>query len=125
MKLIPTLLAGLIVAACGAPEPPPRTVNDLAEDPAVLQGLAARCEADKTAKFTDIECANARRARDRLGGADDAKLRDERAAEFERLRAERRARDDAANRAATKANPPYDPYSAPISADPSQSAPKP
>ena len=125
MKPILTLFAGLLVAACGAPQPPPRTVNDLAEDPAVLQGLAARCEADKTAKFTDVECANARRARDRIGGVDDAKLRDERAAEFERLRAERRAHDEAAKRAAAQANPPYDPYSAPISADPSPSAPKP
>ena len=125
MKLLPTLLAGLVAAACGAPPPPPRTVNDLVQDPAVLQGLAARCEADKKAKFTDVECANARRARDRLGGAEDAKLREERAAEFERQRAERRARDDAAKRAALQANPPYDPYSAPVSGEPEQSQPKP
>lgn len=125
MKLILTLLALLLVAACGAPQPPPRTVNDLAEDPVVLQGLAARCEADKKAKFTDVECANARRARDRLGNVDDAKLRDERAAEFERQRAERRARDEAAKRAAAQANPPFDPYSAPIATDPAPGTPKP
>ncbi len=125
MKLIPPLLAVLTVAACGAPPPPPRTVNDLAEDPAVLQGLAARCEADKKAKFTDVECANARRAMDRLGSADDAKLHDEREAEFERQRAERRAKDEAAKRAASQANPPFDPYSSPVATEPNPAAPKP
>ena len=125
MKLIVTVLAALTVAASGGPEPRPRTVNDLADDPAVLQGLAARCEADKSAKFTDAECANARRALERLGTAEDAKLRAEREAEFERQRAQRRAKEEADKRAAAQANPPFDPYSAPVSSDPAPAAPKP
>lgn len=124
MKTIAPALAALVLAACGAPPPPPRTVNDLAQDPAVLTGLAARCEADKKAKFTDIECANAHKALERLGSADDAKQTADHDAEFERLKAERRARDEAAKRAAAKANPPFDPYTSPVGGDPGETTPR-
>lgn len=127
MKRIAGLLAALAIVGCGGPEPKPRTVNDLADDPAVLQGLLARCEADKRAKFNDVECDHARRALDRLGGVEDAKLHQERDAEFERQKMLRREHDEAQRRAAAQANPPFDPYSSPIAteASPPQPPPKP
>lgn len=126
MKRIASLLAAFAVVGCGGHEPPPRTVNDLADDPAVLQGLMARCEADKKAKFSDVECANARRAMDRIGGVEDEKLKDDRAAEFERQRALRREHEEAQRRAASRATPAFDPYSSPVATDaPPANPPKP
>jgi uncharacterized small protein (DUF1192 family) len=125
MKLTVGVLATLIVLGCGGPEPKTRSVDDLAEDPAVLQGLLARCDADKVAKHTDVECANARRAQDRRGVAEDERINREREAESERLRAQRRQQDDARERAAAKANPAFDPYSSPVTTDAPAGSPKP
>ena len=125
MKWILGVLVAVTAVGCGAPEPAPRTVNDLAEDPAVLQGLLARCEADKRAKFNDVECANARRALDRRGIAEDSSHNTERDAEFERQRAARRAHDDAQRSAASQAAPKFDPYSSPVASEPPPSPPKP
>jgi len=125
MKWSVGVLATLIVVGCGGPEPKPRSVEELAENPAVLQGLLARCEADKLAKHTDVECANARRALDRRGQVEDDKITRERAAESERLRAQRRQQEDARERAAAQANPGFDPYSSPVSTDATPANPKP
>jgi len=112
------VVLALGLAGCGGPEPRPRTVNDLAQDPAVLQGLAARCAANKHAAANDPECINARIATERLGKADDAKHDPDKDAEFERLREQRRQREDAKQRAATQAEPKFDPYSSPVSIEP-------
>jgi hypothetical protein len=124
MKWIASVLAAVVVAGCDSPEPRVRTVNDFADDPAVLQGVISRCDADKRGAAKDAECANARAAMERLGKVDDAKRDTGRDAEFERQRALRRARDEAAARAAAAANPPFDPYSAPVTTEPPPSAPK-
>jgi hypothetical protein len=124
MKGIVGLLAGLILAGCGGPEPRARTVTELAEDPAVLQGLVARCNADKRAAMTDLECANARTAMERLGQQEDAKRDAQHEAEFERRRALRRAAQDEAAKAAAAAKPAYDPYTAPVGSEPPSPTPK-
>jgi hypothetical protein len=124
MKWIAGLLAASVVAGCGGPEPPARTVNELAEDPAVLQGLLARCQANKRAAATDPECTNARVAMERLGREEDAKRNAGRAAEFERQRTLRRDRDEAAQKAAAEARPAFDPYTAPVATEPSATTPK-
>lgn len=120
MKWIASILAALALASagCGGPEPRPRTVNDLAQDPAVLQGLAARCAANKHLAVNDPECINARIATERLGQADDAKHDSGKDAEFERLREQRRQREDAKQRAAVQSEPKFDPYSSPVSIEP-------
>lgn len=124
MTWVASVLAAWAVAGCGGPEPPARTVNELAEDPAVLQGLVARCEANKRAAAADPECTNARIAMERLGKEEDAKRNAEREAEFERQRSLRRALDEAAKQAAADAKPAFDPYTAPVATEPSASAPK-
>jgi hypothetical protein len=124
MRWIVGVLAAVAVAGCDSPEPRARTVNDFADDPAMLQGAIARCDADKRAAAKDVECTNARLAMERLGKAEDAKHGDARDAEFERLRAQRRAREEAEKRAAAAANPPFDPYTAPVAAEPAPSQPK-
>ena len=107
-------LAMLMLGACGAPAPRPRTVDDLAADPVVLQGLVARCAADRHAAASDPECANARQAAERLGSALDAEQSRAHDQEFERQREQRRAAEDAQRRAAAEAQPHFDPYSTPI-----------
>jgi hypothetical protein len=126
MKWFAAVIAvlALALAGCGGPEPRPRTVNDLAQEPAVLQGLAARCAANKHAAANDPECINARIATERLGKADDAKRDPDKDAEFERLREQRRQREDAKQRAAAQAEPKFDPYSSPVSVEPPANAPK-
>ena len=130
MKRIAIIVAAVAVAgtlvACGHPEPRARTVSEFADEPAVAQGMVARCDADKRLA-KDPECANARAAIERIGKPSDTKYTSGDDAEFERQRELRRARDEAAKRAAAAANPPFDPYSSPVTADPAQapSPPKP
>ncbi len=124
MKWLACLLASALVAGCDNPAPRARSVNDFAEDPAVRQAVVARCDADKR-NSDPVECANARAAMERLGKVEDTKHTTEHDESFERQRAARRAREDAERRAAAAANPPFDPYSAPVTADPAQAPPKP
>jgi hypothetical protein len=106
-----------MVAACGAPKPLPHTVPELAADPVLLQGILARCSADRHAAATDVECANARLAVERIAAQEDSKHVDERGAEFERQREQRRLKEDQSRRAAERSQPGFDPYSSPVTGD--------
>jgi hypothetical protein len=108
------MLAMLAMGGCGAPDPRPRTVDELAADPIVLQGLVARCAADGRAAANDVECTNARLATERLGNALDAERRRVHEEEFARQRERRRAAEEAQRRAEAEARPPFDPYTAPV-----------
>jgi hypothetical protein len=125
MKWIAALLASLALAGCGEPTLRARTVDELALDPPVLQGIVSRCEADKRAAATDPECLNARLAAERLARAEDTKHDVDHDREFERQRELRRERDEAQRRAAAQKEPAFDPYSSPVAADPSSTASKP
>ena len=107
-------LALLVGGGCGARQPRPRTVDELAADPTVLQGLMARCAADGRLAANDAECVNARFATERLGRALDAEKRGLLDEEFARQREQRRLSEDARSRAAAEAQPRFDPYSAPV-----------
>lgn len=120
MRRLATLGATLIVACaagCGAPAPPPHSVQELAGDPALLQGVVARCAADRHAAATDVECANARLAVERLGAEEESKRSGERGVEFERQREQRRVQEEQKRRAAERAQPGFDPYSSPVTGD--------
>jgi len=108
------LVVALAVGGCGAPEPRPRTVDELAADPVVLQGLVARCAAEGRATANDLECANARRATERLGNSLDAERQRVHDEEFARQREQRRAADEAQRRAAAAGQQRFDPYTAPV-----------
>ena len=123
MKWTAALIVVLAVAACDKPPPRARTVDEFFEEPAVAQGVIARCDADKRASDRDPECVNARAAIERLATVEDSKRDPDRGAEFERQRAARRAHDEAARRAAEAANPPFDPYSSPVTVEPGQNPP--
>ncbi|MBS0394652.1 MAG: EexN family lipoprotein [Proteobacteria bacterium] len=112
-----------LLAACGAPPPPPHSVGDLAEDPELLQGIVARCATEAHAS-ADVECSNARLAVERLAAEEDARRSSERGAAFERQREQRRERDEQKRRAAEQTGQ-FDPYSSPVSADKPAEAPKP
>jgi len=126
MRELATLAATLALvamAACSAPKPPPHSVAELADDPALLQGIVVRCTADKHAAATDVECANARLAVERIGRAEESKHVGERGAEFERQREQRRLQEEQGRRAAERAQAGFDPYSSPVTSDkPQQSA---
>jgi hypothetical protein len=55
------LLMAAALAAC-APQPEPRTVLDFMDDGLARDGALTRCNQDRDATLTDVECANARRA---------------------------------------------------------------
>ena len=109
------MLAG--VAACGAPKPPPHSVAELTDDPALLQGIVARCAGDKRAAASDVECVNARLAVERIAAAEESKHVGERGAEFERQREHRRLQEEQSRRAAERAQPGFDPYTSPVSSE--------
>jgi len=57
-----TLLLAAVVVACAPPQPEPRSVLDFMEDGLARDGALTRCNEDRDATLTDVECANARRA---------------------------------------------------------------
>jgi hypothetical protein len=96
------------------PAVPPRTVADLLADPAVLQGVMARCaESRPTERARDPECVNARIAVEHQAEQEEAAIATERRAEFERKRDALRARDESA-RAAAQAAQQTDAYTLPV-----------
>jgi hypothetical protein len=128
MRSLCTLAAAslvALVAACGAPKPPPHTVAELAADPELLQGIMVRCTANKRLAATDIECEYARAALERVAKAEESKHVDERGAEFERQRQLRRLQEEQSKRAAERAQPGFDPYSSPVATDKSSDPRKP
>jgi len=119
MRILAALTATFLlplVAGCEAPKPPPYTVTELAGDAQLLQGIAARCAADKHAA-TDVECTNARLAIERVAAEGEAKRTAEHDAAFERQRERRRLQDEQSARAAERAQPGFDPYSSPVATD--------
>jgi hypothetical protein len=118
-------LALAIAVACGAPKPPPHTMHELADDPVLLQGILARCAADKRATAADIECANARLAVERVAAQEESKRVPERGAEFERQREQRRLQEEQSRRAAERSQPGFDPYSSPVAGEKSGDPPRP
>lgn len=118
MKHLPILVGvALLAAGCGTPEAPTRTIAEFTEDPTLLQGVMIRCAEQRTKRVRDPECANALAAADRLAADEDMQRRQERTVAFERQREERRAREEAQRQAADRAEPRFDPYSAPVSTD--------
>lgn len=109
------MLLGIV--GCGTPRPPPHTVSELIADPVLLQGIAARCGADKRAAAQDTECANARLAIERLAAEEESQHSGERGAQFEREREKRRLQEEQTRRASERAQPGFDPYSSPVTSD--------
>jgi hypothetical protein len=90
-QVLAMLLAALAIAGCE--EKQPRTVAEFMENEAALHGTLARCErADGAAQ--DAECANARRAAERLATIEERALTKAREQAFERARAEYRSQLD-------------------------------
>jgi hypothetical protein len=58
-------LSGLFLAAC-APETPPTSVEEFAQDRVLLDATLARCDLEGSGSFDDRNCVNARRAVERL-----------------------------------------------------------
>jgi hypothetical protein len=50
------------MAACSSPQPEPRSVFVFMEDGLAREGVLARCNHDRDATLSDVECTNARRA---------------------------------------------------------------
>jgi len=114
------ILVGM--AACSAPKSPARTADEMLAEPAMLQEVLDRCEANPGRAASDVECANARRVLAKKFVAEDAEREAKKQAEFERLRAEKRAVDDRRQQEAEAAKRPFDPYSTPV--NPVASPPK-
>ncbi len=110
------VVAGL--AACSAPKVPAVSVDEMLADPVLLQSVIDRCEANPGRAAADIECGNARLAVEKKGAAEDAEKAGKKQAEFEQMRAARRAADDRRQQEAESKKKPFDPYSTPVNPDP-------
>jgi hypothetical protein len=124
MKPLPMIVAGaLLVAACAAPEPPPRTVQEFVDDPTLLQGVVARCSPHRARDGSDVECANAFAAVERLAQLEEDRRAADRAAAFERQRERRRLLDEQQRADAERSAPKFDPYSSPVDGAPTAPSP--
>jgi hypothetical protein len=115
------ILSGL--AACSEPKTPSLSVDELLADPAAMQAVLDRCEANPGRAAGDIECRNAHVAIEKKLSAADAERAAKQQAEFERLRAEKRAADDRRQQEADSKKKPFDPYSTPVNPDPAPQKP--
>jgi hypothetical protein len=98
-------LALVAAAACSPRRVPPVTVNDLMEDRVVLDGLLMKCNNNPEMARTNVDCANARTAVERLAEEHEAADVAKREAEFEHSREQLRQLQDkqrAAQESATK-----------------------
>ena len=114
------VLCLVLLAACEPPPPHPRSVEDFQDEPAVAQGVLARCMANKAAAARDVECENARVAMERGAVAEDAKHVGDKQVSEEKAREEILARREAERRAteARSMNKKFDPYSSPVGEEP-------
>ena len=124
-SVVAACLAMVSLTACSPPQALPRSVLDFTNDPAALQGVIARCDADPRAAQHDPDCETARRATEQIAKAEEAKRAAEKEREFERQRALRRERDEAAERAKHAGEHGFDPYSSPVTLAPGGDAAKP
>ena len=132
------LLLVAVMAAC-APPPEPRSVLDFMEDGLAREGVLARCDQDRDATVSGIECDNARRAAATLAAETDRGRAQDLERESERKLVALRERNDrqaaveraaaAASRAAAEAayearwRDPSGPRTAPAAGDASAAAP--
>jgi hypothetical protein len=117
MRMLFTVAALAGLAACASPKTPSRTMEELLADPAALQEVLDRCEANAARASGDLECGNARRAVAKKVADEDAARAAKQQAEFERLRAERRIKEDQQQQATDASKKPFDPYSSPVTTD--------
>jgi adenylosuccinate lyase len=117
-------VAGASIAACSAPKTASRSTDEMLADPAMMQEVLDRCEANKARAASDLECANARRAIAIKVAAEDAAKAAEKQKEFERLRAQRREQEAHQQNAAQDTKPAFDPYSTPVTTDLAGTPPK-
>ena len=108
--------AALGLAACSERHERVRSVEELLDEPAILDGVVVRCNAHMDHAKRDRECINAWAAVERRGQKDDAQQAPKREEQFERSREKVRLAIE--QRDAAKREVPYDPYRAPVVQDP-------
>lgn len=96
-----TALAVLVLSGCAKPEP--LYFTDFMEDRFAREGTLARCNRDRDASLSDIECANARRAAAAIALREERARRQELEQESERKLAELRAEVEHQRQAALEA----------------------
>ncbi len=99
--LMLTGLAGSLLVACEN-EPPPRSVDELVNNPRMLEATMVRCSRDIELKYTQ-ECSNAREAVDRIATRDEAASKAAKEAESARKREALRRAQRAAEEARARA----------------------
>jgi hypothetical protein len=86
------VLAAGLLAACEAPKPVQRTYFEFMEDDIAREGVLARCNLDRDATSSDVECVNARRAAATLAFQEDRVRREQLERESQRKLLAMRAR---------------------------------
>jgi len=124
MKRPIAMILSIGLAACSPPKAPARSVADLLDDPAQLQEVIERCDANPDRAVTDPECANARAAIGRRGAQQDAAAEAQRQQQFERRRAQLREQEDRSRAAQDPSKEGFDPYTAPVAVEPDLARPK-
>jgi hypothetical protein len=102
LRICAVAAASATVGAC-VEEPPPRSFTEFMEDAIAREGTLIRCNEDRTATASDVECMNARRAAAAIATQDDAEQRVRLEAQSEARLAAARQRYDAQKEAARQA----------------------
>ena len=90
-------MIGTALSGC-VKKPPPVSVNELMENPRLLEATMVRCSADRNLRY-EVECVNARDASSRLQAAAEKARRDELERQSESKRQALREAQEAADAA--------------------------
>ena len=105
--------AAVLLSGCEDPPLQPLTVDQLVEDPVMLDGVLMKCNGTSNTQRPGIECKNARIAADRIASGRESIELAKREAAFERSRERLRQQQDMERRQQEEANK-VDPYKMPL-----------
>jgi hypothetical protein len=105
--------AVLGLAACDPAPVPIASVEELMDDPVTLDGILMKCNKDKAAQKSNVECMNGRIAVDRIAAQRERLEAEKRIADFERNRERVRLQQEAQQRMIEESKR-IDPYKMPL-----------
>jgi len=104
----------LSASACSPRPIPPMTISDLMEDRVALDGVLMKCNGNPQKARSDLDCANARIAIERLAARVDPAVEAKRVEDFERSREQLRSNEERKRRQEQESRVKVDAYHLPV-----------